>query len=164
MKKLIIILILLASVLFTAGCTEGPQKNSTDSQEKNAVVEVTQLEQINTSLQKGPILVKLGAEWCGPCQEMKPILKELATEYEGKATIMSVDVDQSPKLADYFGANSIPDSSVIVGIDNGEYVYMQEDGSVTKDRFKARILGAMDKQVFAKVLDLALQRENVKSK
>ena len=68
MKKLIILLILLASVLFTAGCTEGPQKNSTDSQgiqEKNAVVEVTQLEQINTSLQKGPVLVKIGAEWCG---------------------------------------------------------------------------------------------------
>lgn len=167
MKKLIILLILLASVLFTAGCTEGPQKNSTDSQgiqEKNAVVEVTQLEQINTSLQKGPVLVKIGAEWCGPCQEMKPILKELATEYEGKATIMSVDVDQSPKLADYFVVNSIPDSSVIVGIDNGEYVYMQEDGSITKDRFKARILGAMDKQVFVKVLDLALQKEKVKSK
>lgn len=164
MKKLIILLILLASVLFTAGCAEGSQKNSTDSQEKNAVVEVTQLEQINASLQKGPILVKMGAEWCGPCQEMKPILKKLATEYEGKAMIMSVDVDQSPKLADYFVVNSIPDSSVIVGIDNGEYVYMQEDGNVTKDRFKARILGAMDKQVFVKVLDLALQRENVKSK
>lgn len=164
MKKLIILLILLASVLFTAGCAEESQKNSTDSQEKNAVVEVTQLEQINASLQKGPILVKMGAEWCGPCQEMKSILKELAIEYEGKATIMSVDVDRSPKLADYFVVNSISDSSVIVGIDNGEYVYMQEDGSVTKDRFKARILGAMDKQVFVKVLDLALQRENVKSK
>jgi len=108
--------------------------------------------------------VKIGAEWCGPCQEMKLMLKELATEYEGKATIMSVDVDQSPKLADYFVVNSIPDSSVIVGIENGEYVYVQEDGSVTKDRFKARILGAMDKQVFVKVLDLALQKENVKSK
>ena len=75
---------------------------------ENAVVEVTQLEQINTSLQKGPVLLKIGAEWCGPCQEMKPILKELATEYEGKATIMSVDVDQSPKLADYFGVELYP--------------------------------------------------------
>ena len=61
--------------------------------------------------------------------------------------------------------NYIPDSSVIVGIENGEYVYMQEDGNVTKDRFQARILGLMDKQVFEKVLDLALlQKEKDKSK
>ena len=94
MKKLIILLILLAAVLFTAGCTEGPQEKileqpssqaETPLRKKSAVVEVTQLEQINTSLQEGPVLVKIGAEWCGPCQAMKPILKELATEYRRKS-------------------------------------------------------------------------------
>ena len=125
----------------------------------SSVVELTQLEQINTSLQKGPILLKIGAEWCGPCQEMKPILKELATEYGGKATIMYLDVDKSVDLSDYFVVSSIPDSSVIVGIENGAYIYMQEDGNVTKDRFKARILGLRDKEEFEKVLNLALQNK-----
>jgi thioredoxin 1 len=166
MRKLVILLILLAALIIAAGCTEkGPvnSTNSTGSQDNGTVVEVTQLEQINTALQKGPVFLKIGAEWCEPCQEMKPILKDLATEYAGKATIMSIDVDKSPKLTDYFGVNSVPDSSVIVGIGNNGYVYMQEDGNASKDRFKARIMGLRDKQEFETVLDLALQKGNSKS-
>jgi thioredoxin len=119
---------------------------------------VTQLEQINTALQKGPVLLKIGAEWCEYCQQLKPVLNELATEYGGKATIMSIDVDQSPTLTDYFGVSSLPDSCVIVGTENGAYVYMQQNGKVTTDRSQARIVGFNDKQVYEKVLDLALQK------
>jgi thiol-disulfide isomerase/thioredoxin len=161
MKKFITLLILLAVVLFTAGCTEEVAKNSTNLQnisEKNHVVEATQLEQINKSLQKGPVLLKIGADWCGPCQEMKPILSELAKEYDGKATIMSVDADNSFEFANYFVVNSIPDSSVIVGIENGEYVYIQEDGNISDNRLRARILGIRSKEEFKKILDLAIQK------
>jgi thioredoxin 1 len=166
MRKLIILQILLATLIIATGCTEKAPDNSTNSQNiqgVNSVVEVTQLEQINTALQKGPVFLKIGAEWCEPCQEMKPILKDLATEYSGKATIMSVDVDKSPKLIDYFGVGSVPDSSVIVGIENDEYIYMQEDGKVSKDRFQARILGLRDEKELKKSMDLALRKENAKS-
>ncbi len=159
MRQLVILLILLASVLFTAGCTEPDTVPQVDS----SVVEVTQLEKVNTSLQNGPVLLKIGAEWCGPCQEMTPILNELATDYKGKAAIMFVDVDKSPILSDYFQVSSIPDCSVIVGIENQKYVYMQEDGNVTTDRFKARIIGSRNKQAFTNVLNLALQKENTNS-
>jgi thiol-disulfide isomerase/thioredoxin len=100
MNRLIILLILIAAVLFTAGCTEKVDNSTTDAQEiQVSVVEnLTDLEQINTSVQKGPVLVKVGAEWCGPCQQMKPILSDLAAEYTGKATIMSADIDVSPNL------------------------------------------------------------------
>jgi len=91
-------------------------------------------------------------EWCEYCQQLEPVINELATEYNGKATIMSIDVDESPTLVNYFGVRSIPDSCVIVGIDNGEYVYRQKEGSVTKDRSKARIIGPKDKEVFEKLL------------
>jgi PKD repeat protein len=121
-----------------------------------AVEEVTQLEQINTALHKGPVLLELRAEWCEYCQQLKPILQELATEYNGKATIMSIDIDKSPTLAAYFGVSIIPDSCVIVGTDNGKYVYMQENGITSKDRSQARIVGLNDKPVYEKVLDLAL--------
>jgi thiol-disulfide isomerase/thioredoxin len=166
MRKLVILQILLAVLIITAGCAEKAPENSTNSQNiqgENSIVEVTQLEQINTALQKGPVFLKIGAEWCEPCKEMKPILKDLATEYAGKATIMSVDVDKSPKLIDYFAVGSVPDSSVIIGIENNEYIYMQEDGKVSKDRFQARILGLRDEQELKKSLDLALQKENAKS-
>ena len=89
---------------------------------------------------------------------MKPILSELAKEYDGKATIMSVDVDNSFEFANYFVVNSIPDSSVIVGIENGRYVYIQEDGNISNDRLRSRILGIRDKEEFKKILDLAIQK------
>ncbi|RPJ77029.1 MAG: thioredoxin [Alphaproteobacteria bacterium] len=165
MKKSLTLLILFAAMLFTAGCIE-TQENSTSPQniqEKSAVAEAIQLEQINASLQKGPVLIKIGAEWCEACQEMQPILAQLAAEYEGRVAVMTVDIDQSPKLADYFGVSVIPDSFVIEGIENGEYIYMREDGNVSTDRFKARILKLEDKEVFEKVLDLALQKKEAKS-
>jgi thiol-disulfide isomerase/thioredoxin len=89
---------------------------------------------------------------------MKPILNKLATEYGGKATIMAVDVDQSPKLADYFGVSSIPDFSVIVGTENGKYVYMQQNGKVTRSRSQAKIVGLNDKRVFENVLDFTIKK------
>jgi len=158
MNRLIILLILIAAVLFTAGCTENVDNSTTDAQEiQVSVVEnLTDLEQINTSVQKGPVLVKVGAEWCGPCQQMKPILSDLAAEYTGKATIMSADIDVSPNLSVYFATSYIPDSFVVVGLENGEYVYMQENGSVTADRFQARILGLQDSQVYEERLDRAI--------
>jgi len=132
--------------------------NSKVSLTKNNVVEVSQLEQINKALEKGPVLLKIGAEWCEACQEMKPILKELASEYGRKATIMAVDVDQSPELADYFGVNSIPDFSVIVGVEKGKYVYMGHDGTLTMSRSQAKIVGLNGKEVFENVLDFTSQK------
>ncbi|AKB76890.1 Putative thiol:disulfide oxidoreductase involved in cytochrome C-type biogenesis [Methanosarcina horonobensis HB-1 = JCM 15518] len=173
MKKLVILLILLAAVLFTAGCTEDSENGineispdfrdaQEETQEISVVENMTDLAQINASVQEGPVFVKIGSERCGPCRQMKPILSDLAAEYTGKATVMSGDIDQSPQIAVYFGINYIPDSFVIVGIENGEYVYMREDGSVTTDRFQARIMGLREKQVYEELLDRAiLYHENV---
>jgi thioredoxin 1 len=166
MKKSFIILILLVAVL-SAGCTGKSQENSTNSPEtknESSVVELTHLDQINTSLQKGPVLLKIGAEWCEECQNLKPILAQIASDYKGRVTVMSMDIDNSPELADYFGIYVIPDTSVIVGLENGNYIYMQEDGSVSTDRSKAKILKIEGKEVYENVLDLALKKEKVKSK
>lgn len=133
--------------------TQGSTGTSTGS-----VVEVTQLDQINTALGKGPVLLRIGAEWCEYCQKMKPVMQDLAKEYQGKAMIMSADVDKSPKLADYFGVGSIPDSCVIVSVKNGQYVYMQQNGKTTTVRSQARIIGYNNKEVFEKVINLALKQ------
>jgi thioredoxin 1 len=134
---------------------------SQGSSGKSAVVEVTQLEQINTSLQKSPVFLRIGAKWCPHCQSMNPILEKMAAEYTGNATIASIDVDQSPELTEYFGVKMFPDSSVIVGIENGTYVYMQENGTVSTDRSQARFIGLNEtagpnEETFEKVLDLAV--------
>lgn len=129
------------------------------NQEKGAVVEISRLEQINTSLQEGPVFLRIGAEWCSLCRAMSSTVNELASEYGEKATIMLIDTDRNPDLKTYFGVGHIPDFSVIVGIENGEYVYMKADGNVSKDIDQARLVGITDKEVLEKVLDLALLRE-----
>ena len=164
MKKPLILLILLTSVLVIAGCNEKTQNNSTNSSQNSSVnitlVEATRLEQINASLEKGPVLVKIGADWCEACQDIEKMLSKLAAEYGDRVTIMKIDVDRSPKLANYFIYSVIPDTSVIAGIKNGEYVYMREDGSVFTDRSKARILGTVDKSVLEKTLNFALNSDD----
>jgi len=165
MKKLVLLSILLSAVLFMAGCI-GDSMNSQGSSGKSAVVVVTQLEQINTSLQKNPVFLKIGSIWCPECRAMKPILEKMAVEYTGNATIASIDVDKSPELAKYFEVEFIPDSCVIVGIENGTYVYMQEDGNVSVNRSQARFIGlnetdGPDEETFEKVLDLAVLQKGM---
>lgn len=122
------------------------------------VVEVTKHDQINKALQKGPVFLRLGADWCSHCKAFQPTLEKLAKEYKGKATVMSVDIDRSPKLRTYFGVNKIPDCSVVVGVKKGKYIYMQQNGKTTTDRSKARIIREHDISVYEKILDFAIKK------
>lgn len=52
--------------------------------------------------------IDLYADWCGPCRQTAPIMKELAKEYAGKIVIYKVNVDKQKELAALFNATSIP--------------------------------------------------------
>lgn len=56
----------------------------------------------------GTVLVDFWAEWCAPCKIQGPIIDEVAKEYEGKAKIASIEVDQNPQFAQQYGILSIP--------------------------------------------------------
>lgn len=62
-----------------------------------------------------PVMVDFFAAWCGPCQMASPVLEELAKEYEGKAKIVKLDVDQSGATAQKYGVMSIPTVVVFKG-------------------------------------------------
>jgi thioredoxin 1 len=62
-----------------------------------------------------PVLVDFWAEWCGPCKAIGPSVEQLATEYEGKAKVFKLDVDNNGDIAERYGVMSIPALLVFKG-------------------------------------------------
>lgn len=59
----------------------------------------------NTS--KGNVVVDFYADWCGPCQLMKPVFEKLSTEFP-KVSFFKVNVDKNPDSPIEYDVRSIP--------------------------------------------------------
>jgi thioredoxin 1 len=86
-----------------------------------------------------PVLIDFSATWCAPCRAIAPFVDQVATEYEGRAKVVAVDIDQSPAVARQYGIRGVP---TLLVIKNGEVVAQQ--------------VGAVPKAHIAKMLDRAL--------
>lgn len=73
-----------------------------------------------------PVLIDFWAPWCGPCRMMGPIIEQLAEEYEGKAKVGKVNVDEEGELSQAFRVMSIPT------------IVLVKDGKVVKQAVGAR--------------------------
>ncbi|MEM6962649.1 MAG: thioredoxin [Myxococcota bacterium] len=83
-----------------------------------------------------PVLVDFTATWCGPCKMIAPAIDELANEYQDRAKVAKLDIDESPGLAQKYDVRGVPTLCVFSG------------GVVV-----SRHVGAAEKKTIAKLID-----------
>jgi thioredoxin 1 len=89
-----------------------------------------------------PVVVDFGAPWCPPCRAVAPILENLAAEFAGSLSIVSVNTDEAPGLAERFGVTGLPTMIIV------------QQGTEVQ-----RVRGAVPKRVLKEAFESALAHE-----
>jgi thioredoxin 1 len=108
------------------------------------VSEVTDKDFENNVLQSDqPVLVDFWAEWCHPCKMLAPTVDKVAQEYEGKAKVVKLNVDDNIQTGQRYGIKGIPTLILF-------------NGGVEVDR----VVGATSKDNIARMIEHALEKKS----
>lgn len=81
------------------------------------------MENFNELIQSAkPVLIDFYAEWCGPCQMMKPRILDVAERMDGTAKVVQIDIDKEKELAERFRIQSVP---TFIIFKNGKQLWRQ---------------------------------------
>ena len=84
-----------------------------------------------------PVLADFWAEWCGPCKMMGPILKSLAQDWKDRLTVIKVNTEEKPHLAQRFNISAIP---TMILFKNGEEIHRVQ-GAMPLAQLKSELGG-----------------------
>ena len=90
---------------------------------------------------KKPVLVDFHATWCGPCQVLAPILKEIKHEMGDKISIIKIDIDKNMELASKYQVRGVPTMILFL---SGKQVW-RKSGVVAKQELMSSINGVTNK-------------------
>ena len=133
MKKNIITIIVIIAIalgIIAAWFIKNNQKENEQNLELNSTENINEDFALNVNGKldieklksyKLPIIIDFGAEWCPPCNMMKPDLVKLNNELQGEAIIRIVDVDQNIDAADGYKINLLP-TQILINSDGTPYI------------------------------------------
>ena len=84
-----------------------------------------------------PVLVDFWAEWCGPCRMIAPSVEAVAEEFDGKAGVFKMNVDENLNVPQQYGIRGIPTLVLFKGGQEQE-----------------RIVGAVSREAITKVIQI----------
>lgn len=86
----------------------GPWTDQRESEMASDKLKTLTDSNFDQEIQTGVVLVDFWAEWCGPCRRIAPIVEELAGQYDGRATVGKLNVDENPNVPGRFMIRGIP--------------------------------------------------------
>lgn len=143
-KAVIITLILISSAYFSYLTIQIQSGDEAAMTVKNAKHLMLTKDNFQTEVLESttPVLVDFWATWCGPCSVIAPVIEEVAGDFEGRAKVGKLDVDEHASIAMKYGIRSIP---TLLFFNDGQVV--------------AQLVGVAPKQVIADKLDALFSEE-----
>jgi len=86
-----------------------------------------------------PVVIDFWATWCGPCMAMAPLIDELAKEYEGRVTFVSIDVDTFGSLFESFNMGQSIPAVIVIRPDGSTQKYVGTGDLLPAEKFRAII-------------------------